>query len=374
MRLRAIPAGPLLTECQGQLDLAEARGQAARLAASMARDGREMSDTSEAEAVGAGCLAVVAWRNGQDVAGVEIGARGVCWRAIVQSVARDSFGESIELWRENDGEGGADCFDSLTGSALPLPRLLGDASRAERAARLLFERARAKRPGLLARRIEAIKAKGGRGRRAASVDRVHRAAVLLLHGESIDKAASAAGFKASGQPGRQFKPAGDQFAQAVRRLGFRFRLNLRQGDPKERKPGGGVFVPMSSATAQALSFHPSALVPLDNGRGGKQRVAKIRRLQRARARAAKLQAARAAWTARAAKRAGKRRDLARAARRGDKAAGLWPIHGAGAGAMQSRTNGYWRGAIRGRALIPCGDAMARRAAFVARLVQFLSEV
>ena len=123
---------------------------------------------------------------------------------------------------------------------------------------------------------------------------------------------------------------------------------------------------MSSATAQALSFHPSALVPLDNGRGGKQRVAKIRRLQRARARAA--------WTARAAKRAGKRRDLARAARRGDKAAGLWPIHGAGAGAMQSRTNGYWRGAIRGRALIPCGDAMARRAAFVARLVQFLSEV
>jgi len=66
---RAMPAGPLLLECQGQQVLAMAQRQAAKLQASTAKDGRAMSDTSVSEAVGAGAAAVVAWRNGQELDG-----------------------------------------------------------------------------------------------------------------------------------------------------------------------------------------------------------------------------------------------------------------------------------------------------------------
>src|SRR5207244_1172341 len=125
---------------------------------------------------GAGAAAVVQWRNGAELDGADRGAAGVSWRAVVQSVAFDWFGESIEDWRESSG-GGADGFDLLTGSAMPLPALVGDGSRAERASRLLFERARAKRPSLLARRIESLKLRRGRGKRGELIDKVHRAAV-----------------------------------------------------------------------------------------------------------------------------------------------------------------------------------------------------
>ena len=58
---RAMPAGPLLLECQGQQVLTMAQRQAGKLQASTAKDGRAMSDTSVSEAVGAGAAAVVAW-------------------------------------------------------------------------------------------------------------------------------------------------------------------------------------------------------------------------------------------------------------------------------------------------------------------------
>src|SRR5437867_4730598 len=124
LQSRFIPAGPLLHECQGQQVLSTAKRQAAKLARGMAKDGRAMSDTSQADAVGAGAAAVVEWRNGAELDGADRGPAGVSWRAVVKSVAFDGFGESIEDWRESSG--GADCFDLLTGSALPLPALVGD--------------------------------------------------------------------------------------------------------------------------------------------------------------------------------------------------------------------------------------------------------
>jgi hypothetical protein len=219
--------------------------------------------------------------------------------------------------------------------------LVGDGSRDERAARLLFERARAKRPALLARRVEILKAQGGRGKRADLIDKVHRAAVLLLHGESVDTAAASAGFRASGA-GRHTMRAGDMLARAARRLGFRVQFNLRQREPKERH-GGGPLLPLSPEIAAAWDFKPSANLPLPDGRGGKRRVPLIRRLQRARVRRQRLAVQRAAWArkqAKAGQRAGAR---ARAARRADKAAG-WFTFGGPCADFQSaiwRDYGVW---------------------------------
>jgi hypothetical protein len=338
----AMPCGYLLQEAQGQQVLNMARAMAARLRRSMARDGRKMSDTTEQEAIAAGAGAVVVWRNGQACDGAGHGAAGVCWRAIVQSVAQDSFGESIEEWRGQDEEG-ADTWDSLAGSALPLPSLIGDGSRSERASRLLFERARAKRGDLLARRIESLKAKGGRGKRAELIDKIHRAAILLLHGESVDNAATGAGFRGSERHGIG---SGDRLMQAVRRLGFRVRFNLRQVETKERAGAGGASLPMTAATFSGWSFNPSDTLPCQDGRGGKRLIPKLRRMQRAKARRARLAVAQASRAIRLDKRERKRATLARAARRGDKARGLWARYGAVAGAPVSRTNGYWRGAAR----------------------------
>jgi len=232
---RAMPAGPLLLECQGQQVLAMAQRQAGKLQASTAKDGRAMSDTSVSEAVGAGAAAVVAWRNGQELDGGQYGAAGVCWRAVVASVSRDMLGESIEEWRGE--EGGAECWDSLTGSMLPLPQLVGDGSRQDRASRLLFERARAKRGDLLARRVETLKLRGGRGKRGELIDKLHRAAVQLLHGVSVDKAAQAAGFKSSRASGAGgVVRAGDRLMEGARRLGLRVQFNLRQSGPSFHRP------------------------------------------------------------------------------------------------------------------------------------------
>ena len=332
---RFMPAGPMLFEAQGQLTAAAAAGHASRLAVSVKRRGGECSETSEIEAAAAGASAVVEWRNGADLDGGELGARGVSWRAVVGSIKRDSLGESIEHWRAGDD------YDSLTGSALPLPQLLGDASRDDKASRLLFERARAGRGSLLARRIDSLLRLGGRGQRAELVGKVHRAAVLLLHGSSLDQAAAAAGFNASGRC-----RAGDRFAQALRRLGLRVRFNLRQPDgARERAGAGGPFVPMSAATAAGWSFLPSAGLRGEDGRWGKRLVPALRRLQRGRARRARLASAQA-LRARLASRQGARRaarllQVERAQVRAWKSSGdyYWrPLSSVG--------NGFWRGASR----------------------------
>ncbi|PWU21754.1 MAG: hypothetical protein C5B50_00950 [Verrucomicrobia bacterium] len=344
LQSRCIPAGYLLQEAQGQEVLAIARRQAAKLKASMRGDGGGMSDTTEQEAISAGVSAVVAWRNGAELDGAERGAAGVCWRAILKAVASDSLGdsvESIEAWRGAD-DSGADCWDKLTGSALPLPPLCGDCSHEDRLTRLLFEQTRAKRPQLLARRIESLKLRGGRGKRAELIDKLHRSAVLLLHGESVDKAAIAAGFRASGQT-----RAGDYLFRAVRRLGFHVQFTARDRQRKETVRRGP-FEPLSFAVVSSWSCNPSATLKLQNGRGDKQRIPAIVRLFRGRARRARLAVKRAAWSARSARQAVKRRTLARAARRIDKAAGWFAVLGKVAGRQvpSSRTNGYWRGSSR----------------------------
>ena len=75
-------------------------------------------------------------------------------------------------------------------------------------------------------------------------------------------------------------------------------------------------------------------------------IPKLRRMQRAKARRARLAAATASKAKRLDKREDKRATLARTARREDKARGLWARYGRAAGAPVSRTNGYWRGAGR----------------------------
>jgi hypothetical protein len=209
----------------------------------------------------------------------------------------------------------------LAGSALPLPGCYE--SRDDKAARLAFERARAKRPALLARRVESIKAKGGRGRRGELVDKVQCASVLLLHGESIDKAAELAGFKASGS-GRHAVKAGDRLAQAVRRLGFKFQFTARQRTDGEaaRRVQSGAALPASIPAAWA--FRPAADLPGQDGRGAKRWLAKIQRIERARARAARMASASAARADRLGKAQLKRGRVQRSAARAFKGSGLMP--------------------------------------------------
>ena len=159
---RVQPCGPLLREVQGQHDLAMAEGQAAKLAASTRRDSLLCSDTTVEEGLSAGVQALALWRArlGPDSPS-EPSASLVCWRAVVREMSADTWGDSVELSSMSP--------ESLAGSVLPLRRLLGDDSREDKAARLLFERTRARRPALLSRRVEAIKAQGGRGRRARAI-------------------------------------------------------------------------------------------------------------------------------------------------------------------------------------------------------------
>jgi hypothetical protein len=174
----------------------------------------------------------------------------------VRSVAvRNLYGESLSDWQVDDSEGAT--WDSLTGSALPLPSLTGDASRQDKASRLLFERARAKRPALLAKRFAVIQANrlGARGRASDAVDRVHRASLLLLQGESLERAALAVGYHDTGT-GRHAIKAGDSLTKAVRRLGFRVAFNQRDIDTGGDK--GGLRFPVAR--------WPLSLLPSEYGK------------------------------------------------------------------------------------------------------------
>jgi hypothetical protein len=328
----------LLREAQGQHDLAIAKGQAARLLGTMRRSGATPSNATEGDAIGDGALSIVAWRNLYGPRLLSESAGLVCWRACVASVARlDMLGESIEAWRRDDG--GGDGWDLLTGSALPLPQLCGDSSREDKASRLRWQRARGQRFAKLGRRVASIKLRAT-GRRVAVVDKVQRAAVQLLHGASLDEAALAAGFKASGQ-GRQAVRAGDRLTQAVRRLGFRVQFNARDHE-HQQEHARGACVPLSLATVAAWHVQPSATLPLQSGRGDKQWVPLLRRLQRKRARVAKLLAA---WVARAA----------RVERASAKLASLerWQ-------ARQGAKSGLWAGLITSGNLPQYGHGKRRR--------------
>ncbi len=190
--------GPLLLEAQGQLDIALARACVRKLVARMAADGRPVSDTTQADAVAAGCLALVQWRaNGG--AGERLAAR-VAWRAVVDEISADCLGDAVPVHTVAD--------DWLWHN-----RAQGDESRQERAARLKVERLAKTRHVRLLRRLANLPP--GRGKRKEAIERVGRAAVFLLQGERLDTAAAMAGFNGSSKS----KP-GDRLIEAVKRIGL----------------------------------------------------------------------------------------------------------------------------------------------------------
>jgi len=332
---RAMPAGPLLRECQGVQSWALAQSTVARLrsALSKRRGDNGPSDTTLREAVGDAAAAIVQWRNGQELEGGEYGARGVAQRAAVRSIAFDALGESIDNWRREESNGVED-WDCLAGSTLPLPQLVGDASREDKAARLRFERTRAARPAKLTRRMDSLRAMGGRGRRVALLDKVQAAIAGLLRGESADQAALAAGFKAGGIGRGAVRPA-DRLTQALRRLGFKWRFQARESDgqesgfrlafPPARWPLAfppdqyAVFarkIAMRPATAAALafSFRPSDYLPPSVAMPTYSKAARASNREQLRRRMWREQVRRALRTARRARQASANRARAAAVR------------------------------------------------------------
>ena len=199
-----LPAGELLRACQalraeeqGQADLALGRKLAHALRWRIIADGRDVSETTEQDGAAAATAAVVAWRNGalpspvvapgKTAAAVQV----VAWRAVVAEISADTFGNSIELSSVSDQWLLAEC------SALAVACVAGFETRDEKARRLLAERGKAKRKLRLLARAELVKAAINRqkrlfhkySRRCALVDKVTRAALLLLSGVSLDAAA-----------------------------------------------------------------------------------------------------------------------------------------------------------------------------------------
>ena len=196
-------AGELLLEAQGQTDITLAGACVRKLVARMAADGRPVSDTTQADAVAAGCLALVQWRQHGEI-GERLAAR-VAWRAVVDEVSADCLGDSVPVHTVAD--------DWLWAN-----RAQGDESRPERAARLKVERLARTRHARLLRRLANLPP--GRGKRKEAVERVGRAAVFLLQGERLDTAAAMAGFKARADGHGKSKNHGDALIQAVKRIGL----------------------------------------------------------------------------------------------------------------------------------------------------------
>ena len=202
------PAGDMLAACQAAQDIALGKRAAAKLAGRMRGDGKTVGEDNEREAAAAAVHALALWRAGLALRRCEVSggdevvtaegdretlAARVAWRACVAVLSDDTLGESL----------------SLSTAVLP-----GE-SREERAARLAIERHQHTRQARLVRRLDVIAT--GRGRRAQAVEKVRNALALVLAGDSLDDAATAAGFKASGRTG-----AGSRLVRACQRLGILF--------------------------------------------------------------------------------------------------------------------------------------------------------
>lgn len=194
-------AGPLLLEAQGLTDVALALACVRKLVARMAADGRPVSDTTQADSVGAACLALTQWRQRDDI-GERLAAR-VAWRAVVDEVSDDCLGDSVPV-------------HTVADDWLWFHRAQRDESRPERAARFKVERLAKTRHARLLRRLANLPP--GRGKRKEAIERVGRAAVFLLQGERLDTAAAMAGFKA--KTDRKTGGAGDRLVEAVKRIGL----------------------------------------------------------------------------------------------------------------------------------------------------------
>lgn len=224
------------------------------------------------DACAAGVLAVQLWRNRSDGFNPFEPVQRVCWRAVVSAISADTFGDGEQFVSPGDD------WLWVDAQAVNKPCSDDDAGRAERAAMLRVSRASAPvtltedfavnigaaaarawpsqveanpgkcvlpahAPGAaivipagtvisgrikrLGKRVESLMA--GKRRRADTVERVGRACVFLLQGETLDGAATLAGFKASGK-GRHAQRAGDNLAAALRRVGVRFVRDARARD------------------------------------------------------------------------------------------------------------------------------------------------
>jgi hypothetical protein len=235
------PAGALLLECQGQCDLQLAERCVRKLDARMQADGRErLNDATLRDAIGAGVLALAVWRStgrGADGAGETLAAR-VAWRAVVLSISADSFGESVALHSVSE--------DWLFAQALPRE------SRVERLVRWQVERFALGRSALLVRRVEALKARGGRGRRAQAVDRVGHAARLMLAGDNVDTAAARAGYKSSGRTS-----AANRLARALRACGLGI-----VGDARDKQANRPALSVKRVVPDTVQAFKPVAVLPV----------------------------------------------------------------------------------------------------------------
>jgi hypothetical protein len=234
-------AGSLLLECQGQFDLQLAERCVRKLDARMQADGRErLNDAILRDAIGAGVLALAVWRStgrGADGAGESLAAR-VAWRAVVLSISADSFGDSVALHSVSD--------DWLFAQALPRE------SRVERLVRWQVERFALGRSALLVRRVEAIKAQGGSGRRAQAVDRVGHAARLMLAGDNVDTAAERAGYKSSCRTS-----AANRLARAMRACGVGI-----VGDARDRVANRPALPVKRVVPEPVQAFKPVAVLPV----------------------------------------------------------------------------------------------------------------
>jgi len=241
------PAGELLQACQALADLATVQRAAGKLNAKMVGDGRASLWVGGGEgggwcatmsdAIGDGVTALALWRSGQTLRRGDDGADVVT----LDDGGGVSFAWQVESWPDGDGQPVRRSRYVATGSRLAWRSLVdsvardtfGETTAAAAGDWWEWYSAPSDRHGLRrelrARRrlsqVEQVRDSlaAGRGRRAALADKVKQAAVLMLSGMSADEAAAAAGFKSSegGKGGGGRVKAGDRLAAALRRAGRR---------------------------------------------------------------------------------------------------------------------------------------------------------
>ena len=240
---------------QGAADLRLAKAMANKLARRQKDDGRKVSTTTIDEGAAAAALAITSWRNGVLKVAAIAGdktfspASVVAWRACSAAMSDTGLGDSLELsavsegflfgqGRDSEGNDIVKAGD-LDGFALGLLHsieplavacLAGFESRNDKAKRLLLERAQAKRKRELPAKMEHFK--GAKFCKVESVERVERAASLLIEGSDIESASLAVGFKVQ----KSRMSAASQLAKSVRRLHLPFSLHPASASKDETGP------------------------------------------------------------------------------------------------------------------------------------------
>ena len=210
---------------------------ARKLARKVTGRGGFVNEATLADLAAAGHAAVLAWRSGVAMPGQDKGAAGVAWRAAVAELDSDQFGRRM----------GSDLvpWDEATAALIESVGVESAAGRRLQVGRWLQERKIARRPGRLGKVAAAATAAAtagldGRsaGRRKLAMERAFSAVAAVVAGASVDEAAGAAGFKASGKRGGP----GDALADYLARVGVYdsgFQWGVTQGKVKRFVECGG---------------------------------------------------------------------------------------------------------------------------------------